>query len=41
MKIYVRFEWEGKTNLIKILNEITDEQKDQLIWQVEKQYWAK
>ena len=32
MKIYVRFEWEGKTNLIKILNEITDEQKDQLIW---------
>jgi len=31
MKIYVKFEREGKNNLIQILNSITDEEKEKIV----------
>jgi len=41
MKIYVKFEWEGKNNLIQILNSITDEEKEKIVRAVERQNWFK
>jgi len=37
MKIYVKFEREGKNNLIQILNSITDEEKEKIVRAVERQ----